>query len=29
MAARTAKETGSEVVLMVYPKEPVYDCEAA
>ena len=29
MAARTAKETGSEVVLMVYPKEPVYDCETA
>lgn len=29
MAARTAKETGCEVVLMVYPKEPVYDCEAA
>ncbi|MBO5536184.1 MAG: alpha/beta hydrolase [Clostridia bacterium] len=29
MAARTAKETGSEVVLMVYPKEPVYDCEEA
>ena len=29
MAARTAKETGCEVVLMVYPKEPVYDCETA
>lgn len=29
MAARTAKETGCEVVLMVYPKEPVYDCEEA
>ena len=29
MAARTAKETGSEVVLMVYPREPVYDCETA
>ena len=29
MAARTAKETGSEVVLMVYPKEPVYNCETA
>ena len=29
MAARTAKETGSEVVLMVYPKEPVYDCGTA
>ena len=27
MAARTAKETGCEVVLMVYPKLPVYDCE--
>ena len=27
MAARTANETGCEVVLMVYPKEPVYDCE--
>lgn len=27
MAARTAKETGSEVVLMVYPKEPVHNCE--
>ncbi|MBQ7660593.1 MAG: alpha/beta hydrolase, partial [Clostridia bacterium] len=26
MAARTAKETGCEVVLMVYPKLPVYDC---
>ncbi len=26
-AARTAKETGCEVVLMVYPKLPVYDCE--
>lgn len=26
MAARAAKETGSEVVLMVYPKIPVYDC---
>ena len=29
MAARTAKETGCEVVLMVYPKLPVYDCETA
>ena len=29
MAARTAKETGCEVVLMVYPKEPAYDCETA
>ena len=29
MAARTAKETGCEVVLMVYPKEPVYNCEDA
>ena len=29
MAARTAKETECEVVLMVYPKEPVYDCETA
>ncbi len=29
MAARTAKETGCELVLMVYPKEPVYDCETA
>ncbi len=29
MAARTAKETGAEVVLMVYPKEPVYDCADA
>ena len=29
MAARTAKETGCEVVLMIYPKEPVYDCETA
>ena len=29
MAARTAKETGCEVVLMVYPKEPVYCCEDA
>ena len=29
MAARTAKETGAEVVLMVYPKEPVYTCETA
>ncbi len=29
MAARTAKETGCEVVLMVYPKEPVHDCETA
>ena len=27
MAARTAKETGCEVVLMVYPKLPVYDCQ--
>ena len=26
MSARTAKETGAEVVLMVYPKEPVYEC---
>ncbi|MBQ6153307.1 MAG: alpha/beta hydrolase [Ruminococcus sp.] len=26
-AAQTAKETGCEVVLMVYPKLPVYDCE--
>lgn len=26
MSARTAKETGSEVVLMVYPKAPVYTC---
>ena len=26
MAARMAKETGCEVVLMVYPKLPVYDC---
>ena len=26
MAARTAKETGAEVVLMVYPKAPVYTC---
>ena len=29
MAARTAKETGAEVVLVVYPKEPVYCCEEA
>lgn len=29
MAARTAKETGAEVVLMVYPKEPVHTCEEA
>jgi len=29
MAARTAAETGAEVVLMVYPKEPVYNCETA
>ncbi len=29
MAARTAKETGAEVVLMVYPKEPVYNCADA
>lgn len=29
MAARAAKETGCELVLMVYPKEPVYDCETA
>ena len=29
MAARTAKETGAEVVLMAYPKEPVHDCETA
>ena len=29
MAARTAKETGCEVVLMVYPKEPVWNCEDA
>ena len=29
MAARTAKETGAEVVLMVYPKEPAYSCEDA
>ena len=29
MAARTAKETGSEVVLMAYPREPVYDCADA
>ena len=29
MAARTAKETGAEVILMVYPKEPVYNCETA
>ena len=29
MAARTASETGCEVVLMVYPKLPVYDCETA
>ena len=29
MAARTAAETGCKVVLMVYPKEPVYTCEQA
>ena len=29
MAARTAKETGCEVVLVIYPKLPVYDCETA
>ncbi|MBR2740199.1 MAG: alpha/beta hydrolase [Oscillospiraceae bacterium] len=29
MAARTAAETGCEVVLIVYPKMPVYDCEYA
>ena len=29
MAARTAKETGCKVVLMVYPKEPVYNCAEA
>ena len=29
MSARTAKETGAEVVLVVYPKEPVYTCEEA
>lgn len=29
MAARTAKETGAEVVLMVYPREPVYECQDA
>ena len=29
MAARAAKETGCEVVLMVYPKEPVYNCETS
>ena len=29
MAARTARETGCEVILMVYPKEPVYNCETA
>ena len=29
MAARTAKETGSEVVLMAYPREPVYNCADA
>lgn len=29
MAARTAKETGCEVILIVYPKEPVYNCEEA
>ena len=29
MAARTAAETGCKVVLMVYPKEPVYDCSEA
>ena len=29
MAARTAKETGCEVVLMVYPKMPEYDCETS
>ncbi len=26
MSARTAKETGAEVVLMVYPKAPVFTC---
>lgn len=26
MAARTAKETGAEVVLMIYPKAPLYTC---
>ncbi len=29
MAAHTAKETGAEVILMVYPKEPVYTCTDA
>ena len=29
MAARTAAETGAEVVLIVYPKMPVYTCEDA
>jgi len=29
MSARTAKEIGAEVVLMVYPKEPVYTCQEA
>ncbi len=29
MSARTAKETGAEVVLMVYPKIPVYTCQEA
>ncbi len=29
MSARTAKETGAEVVLMVYPKIPVYTCAEA
>ena len=29
MAARTAKETGCEVVLMAYPREPVYNCDTA
>ena len=29
MAARTAKETGCEVVLMVYPKAPVHTCREA
>ena len=29
MAARTAEATGCKVVLMVYPKEPVYTCEQA
>jgi len=29
MAARTPAETGCELVLMVYPKAPVYNCEEA